>query len=134
LPKSLSKTDRIWEVGVSCFLKKKKKKKTNKGVNDDNPLFVYENLLRGLEWILKPYWCIITLLNNIYDSPKQIKKSWLAIILKADLFVKLWKGNQSSISDIFWGKRDDDTWSPGEKVLENNDTILGFSSRYYFDK
>jgi hypothetical protein len=25
------------------------------------------------------------------------------MISKADLFVNLWKGNQSSISDIFWG-------------------------------
>ncbi len=99
--------------------------KTNKRVNDDNLLLVYENLLRGLEWIWKPYWCIITLLNNIYDSSKQIKKSWLAMISKADLFVNLWKGNQSSISDYFLGgNRDDDTWSSGEKVLENNDNIL----------
>jgi hypothetical protein len=46
------------------------------------------------------------------------------MISKADLFVKLCKGNQSWIFDIFGGKWDDDTWSPEEKVLKNNDNIF----------
>ncbi len=52
------------------------------------------------------------------------------MIQKADLFVKLWKSNQSSIFDVyFWGNRDNGTWSPGEKVLENNDKIFDKSQQ-----